>query len=131
MIPSSAIDFNLTITEALETTKTYRISNGKIQGTADSLDALQQVIYKVLNTEKYEYPIYSFNYGIELGSLIGKDPTFVKVELKRRIQECLLQDERITGVDDFSFGSTGENMICTFSVSSIYGNIAISQEVDL
>jgi hypothetical protein len=111
MIPEEIIDAELEVIEDIETTKTYRLTDINIQGFTDELKALQQAIYKVLNTEKYEYPIYSFAYGIELESLIGKDPIYVQIELQRRIQECLLQDERITGVDNFQCTVTGNTTI--------------------
>jgi len=92
MIPEKNIPEGLTFSLAEEPSKTYRLSEDKIQGYVTEVDALKQAVFKVLNTEKYEYPIYSFNYGIELESLIGRDPTYVKIELMRRIRECLLED---------------------------------------
>jgi len=132
MIPrASIIDVELFPEEVIETSRTYRLSSDKIQGYTDGLEALKQAIYKVLNTERYEYPIYSFNYGIELESLIGKDRAYVQVELKRRISECLLRDERITGVDNFRFVISGDEMICTFDVHSIYGDLTVTREVNI
>jgi len=131
MIPQELIDDDLIISDEIETSKTYKISDYKIQGFTDGLDALKQAIYKVLNTERYEYPIYSFNYGIELESLIGKDRTYVRVELKRRIRECLLRDERITGIDNFKFEGSGDVLKCTFDVHSIYGDLTVSREVNI
>lgn len=133
MIPETNIDFDLEIeeTEEIQTSRTYKISGNKIQGFVDGLEALKQAIYKVLNTERYEYPIYSFNYGVELESLIGKDPIFVQVELQRRIRECLMQDDRITDVDNFKFELIGDEIKCTFDVHSIYGEITASREVNI
>ena len=133
MIPETNIDFDLEIeeTEEIQTSRTYKISGNKIQGFVDGLEALKQAIYKVLNTERYEYPIYSFNYGIELENLIGKDPVYVQIELKRRIRECLLRDDRITEVDNFKFEFNGDQLKCTFDVHSIFGNLTISREVSI
>lgn len=128
MLPEG-LSLDLELAEDMEPTKTYRISKANIQGFTDELEALQQAIYKVLHTEKYEYPIYSFSYGIELESLIGKDATYVKIELKRRIQECLLEDERIQSVDNFNFIINGDEMTCTFDVVSIYGSLSLLKEV--
>lgn len=122
---------DLTITEELETSRTYKLSEKTIQGFTDELDALRQAINKLLNTEKYEYPIYSFNYGIEFESLLGKEPVYVKIEIKRRIKECLLQDERVQRVDNFRSLAMGDEMICTFDVHSIYGQITIKKEVTI
>lgn len=122
---------DLELTDDIETSKTYQISDDKIQGILDGGEAVKQAVYKVLNTEKYEYPIYSFNYGVELEDLVGQDPVYVKIELKRRISECLLMDERITGVENFSFISSGSRLQCNFDVISIFGSIPITREVNL
>ncbi|WIV11371.1 DUF2634 domain-containing protein [Proteiniborus sp. MB09-C3] len=131
MIPKGSINTELEVTEDVETTRTYKITRNKIQGITDEIEALKQAIYKVLNTEKYEHPVYGFSYGIELESLIGKDSTYAQIELKRRIQECLLQDNRIESVDNFKFEAKGDEMICTFDVQSIYGEVEINKEVNI
>ncbi len=131
MIPKGLINTDFTVENLIETNKTYKISNDKIQGFIDEIIALKQAIYKVLNTEKYEYPIYGFSYGIELESLIGKDVTYVKIELKRRIKECLLSDSRITRVDNFEFSVNGDELVCNFYVYSIYGEFTITKEATI
>ena len=131
MIPQRAINVELATEETIETSRTYKITGTRIRGYTDGLDALQQAIYKVLNTERYEYPIYSFNYGIELENLLGKDPVYVQIELKRRIRECLLRDDRITEVDNFKFEVNGDEIKCTFDVHSIFGNFTASREVTI
>lgn len=129
MIPSSNLGTELTVSSESETSKTYKLSEDKIQGMIENLSALEQAIYKELNTEKYDYPIYSFDYGIELENLIGKEEAYVKAELKRRIEECLCKDDRIQTVDNFSFTLSEDEMLCTFDVESIYGDLTISKEV--
>lgn len=131
MIPQNSIEVELTTEETIETSRTYKITGNRIQGYTDGLEALKQAIYKMLNTERYEYPIYSFNYGIELENLIGKDPIYVQIELKRRIRECLLRDDRITEVDNFQFEVNGDEIKCTFDVHSIYGDLTASKEVKI
>lgn len=130
MIPLNDLD-NLEIVEGIDTTKTYKFTEDNLSGYIDNLKALEQAIYKVLSTEKYKYPIYSFDYGIELESLLGKDPDYVKIELKRRIEECLLEDERIEGVTDFEFSQEADCLYCSFNVVSIYGEIVVVKEVDI
>ena len=130
MIPASNLG-NLEIEEAMETTRTYKIIDNSVSGYIDELEALEQAINNVLNTEKYTYPIYSFDYGIELENLLGKDLEYIKIELKRRIEDCLLEDERIISVSDFSFNQDGDSLYCSFNVISIYGEISIDKEVDI
>lgn len=131
MVPNSNFNVELNLTDNAYNTKTYKLEENKIQGFVDGIYALEQAIYKVLNTEKYDYPIYSFDYGIELESLIGKDSLYVKSELKRRIQECLIEDDRIQSVDNFNFEISGDAISCKFDVESIYGEITISKEVNV
>ena len=131
MVPNSNYNIELNLSESAYFTKTYKIEENKIQGFVDGIYALEQAIYKVLNTEKYEYPIYSFDYGIELENLIGKDSLYVKSELRRRIQECLLGDERVQSVDNFSFEISGDTILCKFDVESIYGEITVTKEVNV
>jgi hypothetical protein len=129
MIPEASIDVTISSLDTLEPSKTYKISGNRIQGYIDEKDALQQAIYKMLNTEKYEYPIYSFSYGIELENLISKDRLYVQMELIRRIKECLLSDERILNVENFKFDILKDFLQCTFDVVSIYGKSTFNKEV--
>jgi hypothetical protein len=128
--PAAAIEEDLTIIDVRDTSRTYKMTESGIQGFIDGIDALKQAIYKMLNTERYEYPIYSFSYGIELDSLIGQDAAYVKVEIKRRIQECLLRDSRIESVDNFDLTANGDKISCTFDVTSIYGEISVTKETN-
>lgn len=131
MIPDTIIDTDLEIVEDQLVTKTYEITNNRVGKHIDNLMALKQAVYKVLNTEKYQYPIYSFNYGIELESLINKDMDYVRIELRRRIEECLLLDSRIEAVEDFEIKTEKDKLICSFNVISIYGNLSLSQGVNI
>lgn len=131
MTPTTILNAELEVIEGLPPTLTYEINSNNLGKQIDGLAALKQAIYKVLNTEKYQYPIYSFNYGIELESLINKDINYVKIELRRRIEECLLLDSRIEAVDDFEFILDVDSLTCNFKVISIYGDLSLSKEVSV
>ncbi len=111
--------------------RTYKLSTDKIEGFVDELEALKQSIYKVMTTERYEYPIYSFSYGIAWKELIGEDEAYVRAEMRRMIQETLLRDNRILDVDGFSFTFSGDTCHCAFEVSSIYGKTEIETEAKI
>ena len=112
---------------------TYKldISRGRVKGITEDADALLQAVYLILSVERFQYPIYSYNYGVELVDLIGRPKDFVMSEVKRRITEALTQDDRIDSVDGWNFESTKNALIVTFTVHSIYGDIETKKEVDV
>lgn len=110
---------------------TYKldISSGRVKGTTEDADALLQAVYLMLSVERYQYPIYSYDYGVELADLIGQPKDYVMSEVKRRITEALTQDDRINSVDGWEFESTEKALIVTFTVHSVYGDIETAKEV--
>lgn len=112
--------------------KCLRLSfdEGDSDGFIDDLKAMEQAVFCILNTERYEYLIYSWDYGSELQDVIGMDTDIVLSEIERRITEALLADSRILSVDDFDFETNKKEVLCTFSVSTIYGDLEIEQEVE-
>lgn len=112
---------------------TYKINTNKkrILGKCDNLEAIKQAVYLMLNIERYRYVIYSSNYGVELLDLIGKPIPYVLPELKRRITECLTQDDRITSVDSFEFETSKKTVHCTFTVHSNLGSFESESVVNI
>lgn len=112
--------------------KDYRLHTDTIHGTVNNLEAMKQVVYKILSTERYLYPIYSWDYGVELADLYGEPVTFVCPELQRRIEEALLHDSRITGVDNFEFDTSKRHeIVCTFTVHTDFGKIDTERAVSV
>ena len=118
---------------------TYAMQIGTIEkdsriflGKADGEDANRQAILKILNTERYENVIYSWNYGVEFLDLFGEPVTYVCPEIKRRIEEALMQDGRIRSVDGFEFDTSKKHeVMCTFCVHTIFGDILTGKEVSI
>ncbi len=111
--------------------KTYYIDkeNKKIAGTVtDYLKAVEQAVYLILMTERYDYVMYSWNYGIELKDLFGQIKEFVIPNLINRIKEALLQDDRITDVTDFKYRIEKRKYFISFTVVTQYGDIGIEDE---
>lgn len=114
-------------------TKTYAmdLKNGRIIGYTDGQEAMKQAIYKVLNTERFEYGAYSNNYGVELNELIGMPMTYVLPEIKRCITEALTWDSRINSVDGFEFETEMGKVHCMFTVHTIHGDIDAEKVVNI
>ena len=120
-----------TVTE--QTSKTYYLDIEKniIYNFCDGLVAMKQTIYCILNTERFDHLIYSWNYGIELKHLIGESTTFVIPELERVIKEALLQDTRIIDVNNFDFDVKQNEILVTFTVITTLGNIEMERVVSI
>ncbi|MDY2987694.1 MAG: DUF2634 domain-containing protein [Peptoniphilus sp.] len=132
MIPEQN-DINLAMQLGLEEkvspTKTYRmhINSERIYGNIDDKEALKQMIYKNLNTEYGVHLIYP-TFGMPLQDLFGKPKNFVYVELIRRIEECLIKDDRVNSVINFKYlkdKSLRDELSISFTVNSVYGEIEI------
>lgn len=134
MLPAQYVELNDSDfdIEENETSLTYKmhLTQFTISGKTDGLDAMVQSIYKILNTERYESPIYSWNYGIELLDLYGEDVEWVCPEIKRRIHEALTQDERIQDVDSFDFTIEQDAIHVKFTVRTIYGDVDTERKVE-
>ena len=114
--------------------KNYRmlLESNRVVGTCDGKEAMKQVIYKILMTERYRYVIYSWNYGVELEDLFGMPVSYVCPELERRIAEALTQDDRISDVKDFSFDTSRKGVVsATFTAVTDVGEISIQKEVKI
>lgn len=113
--------------------RTYRldIERGRVIGMTDGLDAVKQAVYKIIHTERFAYLIYDSSYGYEGHGLIGKDPLFVQSEIRRRIQEALLQDDRITDIQGLQIEFEGDTARVRFTVVSDYGSfdLEVAQNV--
>lgn len=134
MIPSTVgfLDQDFEIEE--QPSKTYRmdLAGDTTKGVTDGLEAVKQAIYKILNTERYQYIMYSWNYGIETLDLYGEPVTYVCPELERRITEALIADTRISGVSDFEHDITVKGVVHTsFTVHTIFGDIAADKGVNI
>ena len=133
MIPSTNQILTKSIKIKSQTSKSYKlnIEENTISGTCDKLESMKQVVYKILNTERYQNIIYSWNYGIELLDLFGEPVDEVISELQTRITEALLQDDRIESVEDFDFDIIRKRTVVTsFTVRTIFGNIQAEKVVN-
>lgn len=134
MIPSTvgflAQDFE--IEEQPSLTYKMDLNGDSVRGFVDEQEAMKQAIFRILNTERYQYIIYPWWYGIETIDLYGEPVTYVCPELERRITEALLIDTRIISVTDFEFDLEVKGVVHTmFTVNTIYGEIKADKGVNI
>lgn len=131
IIPQNDIQEDFSIEE--QPSKTYKLDIEKniIQGMCDETEAIKQTIYCILNTERFEHLMYSWDYGVELKNLIGEKSTFVIPELERLIKEAVKQDDRIEDVTDFEFIQNKNTITAKFKAITQNGDIEIEKEVNI
>ena len=124
--PKTILGTTEIIKQADMPSKTYRIDfqTGRISGTVDGRDAMVQAIRKILQTERFQYLIYSWNYGMEWSRLIGKSRETALANLKQQLESALLQDDRIlSNVTD----SGRRFLTVSFTANTIFG--AVGEEI--
>lgn len=133
MIPSTTafLEQDFEITEQPTHTYKMNLESNLIRGYTDGQEAMKQAIYKILNTERYQYVMYSWNYGIELLDLYGEPVSYVCPELERRIREALTWDDRIQTVDNFEFNiSKKGEILVTFTAHTAFGDVVAEKVVN-
>lgn len=135
MLPRQIVNDDLIsdFEEVIEPSLTYNLdfTRKRISGLIDGRQAIEQAIYKTLDTERYAYVIYSWYYASELNKLIGQPIPFVYSEIKRYITEALAQDDRIQSVDAFYFERNRNKVSVSFTAHTIAGVIDITKEVSI
>lgn len=133
MIPSTTafLEQDFEITEQPTHTYKMNLESNLIRGYTDGQEAMKQAIYKILNTERYQYVMYSWNYGVELLDLYGEPVSYVCPELERRITEALTWDDRIQTVDNFEFNiSKKGEILVTFTAHTVFGDVVAEKVVN-
>ena len=133
MIPSTTAFLEQDFEIEEQPTHTYKmnLASELVRGYTDNQEAMKQAIYKILNTERYQYVIYSWNYGIELLDLYGEPVSYVCPELERRITEALTWDDRIKSVDNFEFNiSKKGEILVTFTAHTVFGDVVAEKVVN-
>ena len=112
-------------TGAAQSTRDFRLLEEHMGGLCDGKAALEGWIACTLSTERYTYPIFSHEYGVEYDHRRVMSDT----DLQNAITDALEHDERILGVRDFIITRKGESVSAAFTVESVYG--AFETETEL
>lgn len=118
---------DVTVQDAAQmSSKTWLLdASGHIRQSIDGLDAVAQAARLAIQTQRYEHIIFSWQYGSELHTLLGKPVDYAVTEAKRMIFDALSTDSRIKEIRDFSFSGG----VLSFTMSTIFGSQRLSVEV--
>ena len=111
---------------------TFRYTPDNIAGNVDGVEAIKQTILHVLSTERYDYLIYSKDYGVELRQFIGKGIGFLRETVEDVLRDALLQDDRISGVTVTQITQEGVDAVhIEMTVTTTAGNIHTGVEISV
>ncbi len=111
--------------------KTYKMTEDRIAGFVDGLEAVKQAIYHILMVERYSCLIYDDNYGVELEQYIGQDMEFIEATIESTLKEALTYDLRITDVIVTDIQKQENIVLIKFTVKSVYGDIQMEVNVNV
>ena len=120
MLPDTGNILKQDFTVRKQPSRTYRLKNDRVLGYVDGLEAVKQAVNCILNTERFEHVIYSWNYGREFSKLYGRSQGMLESKIKKRIRS----------VGAFSFSRSGKQLLVTFTVSCDQGVFEAEKEVD-
>ena len=86
-------------------------------------EAIKVWVYKALLVPRYQYSVYSWDYGSELMDLIGKayTPSLTKSEAKRYIEEALKINPYILDVNVIDTDFKDSMLSANIKITTIYG----------
>lgn len=116
-----------------QTSNTFRLDleRNTVFGFVDGREAMTQAIYLILSIERYKYVTLPWSFGVEFEDLFGMPTSWVIPEVKRRIEEALLQDARIKAVDNFSHHQPQKRILSvSFTVHTIFGDVDFERKVN-
>ena len=110
----------------MQTSATWQIDweHKRVSGRISDWEALGQSMVLRLQTELGQYLIYSDLYGLDWRDVAPGQEQM----LMQRISQCLEEEERVTGICDFSIETAGDSCTVCFTVCTIWGDAQITWE---
>lgn len=109
--------------------RTYQMdfARKRIGGAIDGKEAVVQAIWKILSTVRFAHLIYDDQYGCDFFNKIndsGLTADYLESDMPVMLEDALSDDERITGVSDFSFEILSRDSVhVSFIANTIYGDL--------
>lgn len=90
-------------------------------------EAIKVWVYRCIKTNRYQHEIYTWDYGSEIESLIGKgfEVGYIKSETERYIREAILINPYILEIEDLEVNFKDSTLLVSGNVKTIYGNLYI------
>lgn len=106
-------------------------NTGQLTGEiVEGREAIKVWIWLVLQTPRYRYYIYTWDYGNEFEDLIGQAYTeeYIEAAAQWMTEDCLLENEDIQSISEFSVSMAGDTLTVSFTANTIYGDIEFKDQ---
>ena len=103
----------------------------RVRGRGDGWEAIRQAVEIIVNVERFKWQIYTPNFGTDYGGLLGTDPGYAASELRRRLEDAFLPDNRILGIKDYAYTFRDVSLTVTFTALTVVGDVPGSMEAAL
>ena len=103
----------------------------RLRGRGDNYEAVCQAVEIIVNVERFKWQIYTPNFGTDYGGLLGTDPGYAASELRRRLEDAFLPDNRILGIKDYAYTFRDVSLTVTFTALTVFGDVPGSMEAAL
>lgn len=87
MLPKTGDILRADFTIRKQPSKTYRLKDGRVIGNVEGIEAVKQSVFCILNTERFEHIVYSWNYGREFTDLYGGSRACWSLRLKSGLRK--------------------------------------------
>ena len=108
------------------------LKTGQLTGKiVEGVDALCVWAYLALKAKRYRWVIYSWYYGEEYTNLIGYSYSddYLKSEVQRYLEECLFENEHITGIENIDISQVKDMLYVKFTLVTDVGSKEMSVNV--
>lgn len=131
MYPFVDAENNAASDNTIDIPREYGINfeTGQLTGKiVEGIEAVKVWAWLALQVPRYRYYVYSWNYGQEYEELVGKgySAEYMETELKRMTEECLLQNDYITGIENFEYEKKGDEVNLSFKILTTLGDTEVS-----
>lgn len=108
-------------------TNDFIYNNGK-NVIVEGNEAVKVWIYKTLKTTRYNHLAYTWDYGNEFDTLIGKrySNEYIQSEVERLLKECLLINPYIKELSNIKATAEHRTLHIDFTATTIYGEVNIN-----
>lgn len=120
--------------DVTDNSKRVRInfSTGQLTGQiVEGKEAIKVWIWCCLQTQRFRYPIYSWDYGADMEQYIGRAVSreFLQTDCEDEIRSAMLVNPYISDVTDFNVERKDDQMHISFRVITRFGEMEVEQSV--